>query len=204
MVSAEESETTRVEAFSDGVFAIAITLLILELRPPHNIAPGTLGRALAHLWPSYFALLTSFLTVGVMWMNHHRLFSLIGRTDQTLIGLNLLVLLGVSFVPFPTAVVAQHLNGPDGRAAAIFYNATFVVIAIFFNVLWRYASRDHRLLDSEIDSRSVHGVTRQYSYGPLYYLAALLVAFVNAKASVALNIAIAIFFALPARRFHRD
>src|SRR5256885_15306805 len=100
--TAEESEeTTRLEAFSDGIFAIAMTLLVLEIRMPENIAPGTLGSSLLHLWRSYLAFLTSFATIGVMWVNHHRVFNLIRRTDQAVLALNLLLLLGASFLPFP-------------------------------------------------------------------------------------------------------
>jgi len=103
--------TSRLEAFSDGVFAIAITLLILEIKVPPPGAAGELGPALARLWPSYLALVTSFANVGVMWINHHRLFGLIERTDEGLLGLNLLLLLGVTLVPFPTALLAEHLRG---------------------------------------------------------------------------------------------
>ena len=132
--TAEESdETTRVEAFSDGIFAIAMTLLILEIRLPHE---GLLGESLLQLWPSYLAFLTSFATIGVMWVNHHRLFNLIQRTDQGLLGLNLLLLLGVTFLPFPTAVVSQHISSSDARLAAMFYNGVFIVIAICWGVLF--------------------------------------------------------------------
>jgi uncharacterized membrane protein len=205
MVSADESDTTtRVEAFSDGVFAIAITLLVLEIRVPHDTAPGALVAALLHLWPSYLAFLASFLTIGVMWINHHRLFSLVGKTDQALLGLNLLLLLGEAFLPFPTAVVAEHLVGSDARAAAIFYNATFVVIAICYNALWRYISTREGILRPDVDHQSVHGITRQYAFGPLYYLAAMLVAMISPIISLILNVALAVFFALPARRFHHQ
>jgi TMEM175 potassium channel family protein len=197
-----ESETTRLEAFSDGVFAIAITLLILEIRLPRVIPTGGLPRALAALWPSYLAFLASFLTIGVMWINHHRLFTLIEKCDDALLGLNLLLLLGVTFVPFPTAVVAEHIAGSEARSAAIFYNATFIYLAVVFNILWRYASR--HLLGGDVDHRLVHGISRQYALGPLYYVAALLVAMVSAAASVGLNVALAIFFAIPAVRFHRS
>jgi uncharacterized membrane protein len=193
------NETSRIEAFSDGVFAIAITLLILEIRLP----PGPLGPALLSLWPSYVAFLASFLTIGVMWINHHRLFTLISKADDALLGLNLLLLLGITFVPFPTAVLAEHIRSGDARTAAMFYNGTFIVIAIVFNVLWRYVVA-RGLLGAEIDHRMVHGISRQYAFGPLYYVMALLVAVVSAGASVAINLALAIFFAIPAQRFHRE
>src|SRR5215469_18784871 len=132
------SETSRIEAFSDGVFAIAITLLILEIKiPPATQAP--LRTQLLQQWPSYFAYLLSFLFIGIMWINHHRLFTHIRRSNNGLLFLNLLLLLGVSAVPFPTAVLALHLSGPGARTAAVLYSGTYLVIAVFFNLLWRYA-----------------------------------------------------------------
>ena len=205
MVTAEESEeTSRLEAFSDGIFAIAMTLLVLEIRLPETIEPGTLGSALVHLWRSYLAFLTSFTTIGVMWVNHHRVFNLIRRTDQGILAFNLLLMLGVSFLPFPTLVVARHIGTADGRAAAMFFNGTFTGIAIAWGLLWRYTARRRELLDPAVDERSVHGISRQYLLGPLYYLVALIVAIFSPLASVILDLLLAIFFALPARLFHRQ
>src|SRR5262245_50935568 len=123
-----QSETARVEAFSDGVFAIAITLLILEIKIPHQQEHGHLADALVKQWPSYLAFFLSFVYIGVMWINHHRMFTHFKRANDVLLVLNLLLLLGVSVVPFPTAVLAEHLGGPDERMAAIVYNTTFVMI----------------------------------------------------------------------------
>ena len=195
----EARDTVRLEAFSDGVFAIAITLLVLELHVPH--APGVgLGRQLARQWPSFAALATSFATIGIMWVNHHRLFSLIRRADHVLLVLNGVLLFGVTFVPYPTAVVAGYLNTPGERAAAAFYSATFVCLAIMFNVLWRYASspaRSPRLLGVEPTHPEVLEVHAQYRFGPVGYVAALALAAVSAPASVGLNLLIALFFAFP-------
>ena len=205
MVTAEVSEqTTRLEAFSDGIFAIAMTLLVLEIRLPEHIPPGTLGSSLLHLWRSYLAFLTSFATIGVMWVNHHRVFNLIRRTDQGVLALNLLLLLGVSFLPFPTLVVARYIDTPDAATAAMFYNGTFTGIAFAWGFLWRYAARRSHLLDEEVDQASVHGISRQYLFGPLYYIVAGLVAIVSPLMSVLLDLLLAIFFALPARMFHRQ
>ena len=129
----DKFETLRIEAFSDGVFAIAITLLIVEIKVPHNVSPGGLSRALLNLWPSYLAFLTSFCTIGMMWVNHHRLFTVIQAADETLIAINLLLLLAIAWVPFPTAVLAAYLDRPDQRVAAFLYSGTFLVIAIIFN-----------------------------------------------------------------------
>src|ERR1041385_9184169 len=106
------SETARLEAFSDGVYAIAITLLVLDLKVP-MVQDGKLASALLHQWPMYFAFLISFAFIGIMWVNHHRLFNHIRRCDNRLLFLNLLLLLGVTVVPFPTALLAAHLKGGD-------------------------------------------------------------------------------------------
>lgn len=201
-VRADETESTaRIEAFSDGIFAIAITLLILEIHVPHE---EPLGAALLRLWPSYLAFLASFVTIGVMWMNHHRLFNLIERSDQALLALNLLLMLGVSVVPFPTAVVAAHIGTSGARVAVCVLSGWFVFIAVIFNVLWRYASAGDRLLAHNVDHASVHGITRQYAFGPLYYFVALLIGVVSPVASVVFNLALAVFFAIPTRTFHRE
>jgi len=189
-----QTETARVEAFSDGMFAIAITLLILEIKVP-DPAQGPLVGALLRQWPSYLAFFLSFAYIGVMWMNHHRMFSHIRHSNDTLLVLNLLLLLGVTAVPFPTAVLASRLGTNDQRTAAIFYNAVFVVIAIFFNVLWRYAV-SRQLLDKSM-STSAAMISRQYAVGPWLYVICLVLAFVDVRVSLGVNVAMAVFFALP-------
>src|SRR5215470_7974322 len=160
------SETPRIEAFSDGVFAIAITLLILNVQvPPASV--GHLGTALTHQWPTYVAYLISFSFIGIMWVNHHRLFNHIRRSDNGLMFLNLLLLLGVSVVPFPTALIAAHYYAPDRTLAAAVFNGTYVLIAIFFNILWRHIVR-RGLLDST--QELADAVSRQYAFGPISYL----------------------------------
>ncbi len=196
----ERKESGRVEAFSDGVFAIAITLLILEIQVPHADESADLLGQLVALWPSYFAFLTSFATIGIMWINHHKMFTHIVLVDQTLLVLNGLLLLGITFVPFPTAVLAEHILHPGQTVAALFYSGTFFVIAVFFNVLWRYAAAGHRLVGSRADLGAITAITRQYRFGPLLYLAAFGLAFVSVPASLALNLLLALFFAAPPRR----
>ncbi|HYM68310.1 MAG TPA: TMEM175 family protein [bacterium] len=197
---AGENATGRVEAFSDGVFAIAITLLVLELHVPDRAAGVPLTAALAGQWPSYLAFLTSFATIGIMWINHHRMFTLIRRSDHTLLVLNGLLLLAITAVPFPTGLVAAYLPYRDARTAVMVYCGTFTVIAVFFNVLWRYASSGHRLLDPRIDRQAASAITRAYAFGPALYLASFCLAVVSAAAALVLTVALATFFALPPRR----
>jgi uncharacterized membrane protein len=191
------TETARIEAFSDGVFAIAITLLILEIKVPMPSA-GSLAPQLLKQWPSYISFVLGFAFIGIMWINHHRLFTHIRRCDNGLLFLNLLLLLGVTFVPYPTAVLAMHLGQSDQRLAAIFFNGTFFCIAILFNLLWRYATSPKRsLLAHDVDVVAIERITRQYAFGPLPYLGCVALAWLSVTASLAANVALACFFALP-------
>jgi uncharacterized membrane protein len=141
-----EKETGRLEAFSDGVFAIAITLLVLELKVPH-VAEGErasirgLSTSLLRQWPSYVALLTSFFTVLIMWVHHHAIFKLTRRTDARLLFANGFLLMVISVVPFPTAVLAEYLTTPAAPAACEFYACFFVMIAIAFYIVMTAAFR---------------------------------------------------------------
>ena len=191
------TETGRVEAFSDGVFAIAITLLILEIKIP-SPASGPLAAQLLLQWPSYVSFVISFAFIGIMWMNHHRLFTHIKRSDDLLLIFNLLLLLGVTVVPFPTAVLAAHLGRADQRTAALLFNGTYFFIAIVFNLLWRYASSGKlHLLAADVDAASVERITRQYAFGPVLYLACVGLTWISVSASLLLNLTLACFFALP-------
>jgi uncharacterized membrane protein len=189
------NETARIEAFSDGVFAIAITLLILEIQVPPQTPHGGLAGALMNLWPSYLAFLASFMTIGIMWLNHHRLFTLIIKNDDGLIAFNLLLLLGVTWLPFPTALLAEHLEGPhaDQKTAALVYAGSFFAIAIVFNLMWRYVCRAKIVYEH----LNVRAITRQYALGPIMYAGLVVVAFFSAEWCLALSILFALYFALP-------
>ena len=198
--TAEARETARVEAFSDGVFAVAATLLVLDLKVPHDVAGGhDLVRALAAQWPAYLAFVTSFAFIGIMWINHHRLFTLIRRSDNLLLIFNGLLLLGVTVVPFVTAIVAEYIPRDGADIAAAVYSGTYTVVAVFFNFLWRHASHRNRLLDRKADPGMIDAITRGYRFGPLLYLVTFVLAFVSVPASLAMNLALAIFFALPSQ-----
>lgn len=196
----ELSETNRIESFSDAVFAIAITLLILEIRIPQHVAPGKLAAALIGLWPSYLAFATSFFTIAMMWVNHHRVFSLIERADEVLIAVNFLLLLAITWVPFPTALLARYLRAPDEKVAAIVYSGTFLLIAILFNLMLWYSIRRGRT--SPVCDPS-HPITRQYAWGPILYTAMFVVGLKSGVACLALSALLAIFFALPPRLWSR-
>ena len=187
-------QTGRVEAFSDGVFAIAITLLVLDLKVP----PPPLLDGLLHEWPVFAAYLISFAFILIMWVNHHWMFQHIARVDSTFMLLNGLLLLGITVVPFPTHIISQYLFTSEQSVAAGVYNGWFFVIAIFFGLLWRYASNKGRLLSEEDHEAGLAQViSARYSWGPPAYFAAFLLSFVWAPASLVLNFALAMFFALP-------
>ena len=191
------NETGRIEAFSDGVFAIAITLLILEIKVPLQVGPGNLGSALLHEWPSFLAFLASFFTIGVMWMNHHRLFTLIDAADDTLLALNLVLLLGITWIPFPTALLATHLkiSGND-RVAALVYSGSFFAQAIVFQVLWWYATHTPGVIPLEKEEEAAR-ITKQYMWGPVFYFIAMLIALASGTAVLIWSALLAIYFALP-------
>jgi uncharacterized membrane protein len=196
----DEKETGRLEAFSDGVFAIAITLLVLELRVPPG--PGPLGRGLLAEWPSFAAFVTSFATIGIMWINHHRLFTLIRRVDHWLLVLNGLLMFGVSALPFPTELVARELGGPGQGLAVMIYSCNSIFIALAFNGLWRYASSSRRkpaLLRVPHDAPEVVAIHEQYRWGPVGYVAAAILSPWHATLAMALMMALALFFLLPPR-----
>lgn len=202
----EEKETGRLEAFSDGVFAVAITLLVLNIKIPgldvsasHLPNDKQLWPILLNEWPMLAAYATSFATIGVMWLNHHRLYTHIKRTNTVLMLLNLLLLLIIVFIPVPTALVAEYLVRPDQHAAALLYSGTNVILAVCFNLLWRYASYHNQLLAKNADTRAVSAINRQYWFGPVVYLIAFILALFNTPASIILNFLLALFFAIPPR-----
>ena len=194
------NETGRIEAFSDGVFAIAITLLVLDLRLPEDtteVSNTELLAVLARLGPTYLAFFITFAFIGIMWINHHRLFTHIARSDTWLQVFNLALLLGVVLLPFPTIVLADHLGHPAEIAAAAIYNGLFVLIALVFNLLWRYASTNNHLLDPDADRAAVRRLQQQYLFGPALYLVAFLLGLVNVPLSLLLSLLLALFFAVP-------
>jgi uncharacterized membrane protein len=184
--------TSRLEAFSDGVFAIAVTLLVLLFDVPKD--GGSLSHALLHQWPSYLAYAVSFLTIGIMWVNHHDVMHQIGHADRTFLFLTILLLMCVAFVPYPTAIVAEFIRGGDREAAALFYGITLTMTAVFFNALWRYAVWNNRLIAPNADPSVVTGITRSFRPGVPLYLGSTLVALVSPVASVALFAATALFY----------
>jgi uncharacterized membrane protein len=198
-----ESDTGRFETYSDGVFAIAATLLVLSFMVTTGPDAPPLGHQLLHLWPSYLAYATSFLTIGIIWMNHHYCVETIARADRTLMFLNLMLLLTVAFLPFPTRLVADYLQKDGEQAAVYVYDATFVLMAVIYNVWWRYASNGRRLIAEAVPDSALRAIDRAFAPGVPMYAIALLVAIWSPLASVAINLAIAVFYLPSAALFDR-
>jgi uncharacterized membrane protein len=153
--------TSRIEAFSDGVFAIAITLLVLDIRLPAG-ADEDLYDALLQAWPSYLGYATSFCLIGGIWLAHHGLFSRLRQVSQTLLRVNLLLLMAVSFVPFPTRLVAETIDHPNAeQTAVIFYGATLLVVSVILATMWRIVERDRDLLRPEITESELKRILRR-------------------------------------------
>jgi uncharacterized membrane protein len=195
----EAKETGRIEAFSDGVFAIAVTLLVLELKVPQlaeDAASAELWWTLLSRWPSYAAYLVSFMTILIVWVNHHRLFTIIQRSDSRFLFLNGLLLLVVTTIPFPTALLAEFLQKPSASVACAIYCGTFVLLALAFNAFWRYAAYRNRLLAPTMTTEQVAAISRSLLFGPITYFVAFVLAFVNVYASFGLCILLAIYWAV--------
>ena len=190
------SDTSRILAFSDGVFAIAITLLVLELKVPH-VETDLLG-ALRAEWPSYLSYSMSFIVIGVIWAQHHHVYAtMIVRSDHVFVLINVLFLMWVAFLPFPTAVLAEHLeNSQTAPTAMAFYTGTFLVGTLIYQLFWRYARHGHRLLAEDVDPAIVAAVDRSYALGAPLYALDFGLAFVSVTASLALVFLIALLYAV--------
>jgi len=156
------NETQRIEAFSDGVFAIAITLLIIEIGVPHVSGNESLASALGDLWPSYGAYVLSFVMIGIYWVNHHSLFRLFVRTDHYFLMLNVFFLMAIAFLPFPTAVLGEYLDNAQQRDAAVrLYSFGLLLPAFGWIVVWLYANA-RGLVDERLAPEYVRFLTVQY------------------------------------------
>jgi len=201
-------DSRRAESFSDGVFAVAITLLIFDLLP---IGHDRLSyRVLGDAWPQYAAYVVSFLTIGIMWMNHHTMFGHMRYVDRAVLVLNLLLLMGIVAIPFPTALVAEHLTGPTkagGPVATVLYGAVMIAISIFYNLIWEYMVRHADKLGSRISRVKLRDSVPGFGRGPAlsriprwsvglvgYLVGVLIAAFVSATAGLAVYGALAVFY----------
>ena len=187
--------TSRLEAFSDGVFAIAITLLIFNIKAPDNT--NHLLAALLRLWPSYLAYVISFLLIGLLWANHHVMFEHIVKTDRLLMFINTLLLLDVAFIPFTASVLASSFRNGSGESVAIaLYGGTLVLGGLCFNWLWGHAFRA-TLMDGHVTTVRMRRMTGRILFGPISYGAGGIIGYFLPVLGVVIFGALILFYWLP-------
>ncbi|MER6317365.1 TMEM175 family protein [Streptomyces sp. NPDC001581] len=191
-----ENETGRIEAFSDGVFAVIITILVLELKVPEETG-SDFWHGVREQWPHYAAYVVSFLIIGVMWVNHHTIFSHLKRVDRPLLFLNLLVLMVVSVVPYTTNVLAEHLmeEGGAATAAAVLYSGVTVAYAVAFLGFWWYVTRVGHLFHEKVDRAGARATRVRFGLGAIAYPLTVVLAFYSATLTLVAHFLIAIYYA---------
>jgi uncharacterized membrane protein len=186
---------TRVEAVSDGIFAIAITLLVLTISEPDDYTH--LASQLGDRWPALAAYVVSFAVIGIMWFNHHSIFALLETIDATFFYLNLLLLMTIAFLPYPTGVLGKALQEGEGtRTAAVVYSVSMTINAVAWGALWLYASTGRRLLKDTFPESRRRVATIAFTMGTLVYASSIAIAVVNAYACLTFHAALAIYYAL--------
>ncbi len=193
--------TGRLEAFSDGVIAVAITLLVLDIKVPEARSANGLWHALGDRWPNYASYAVSFVVIGIIWANHHSLFDVIERVNRPMALLNVLSLMAIVLIPFSTALMSRYLpegGGPSHVAAAV-YSLVFLLMSLGFSAVWLYASHGRRLVVPGFTDRELREITRGFTLGLPLYGVAIGVAFLSAAACLVLHLLVAIYYALAAR-----
>ena len=199
--------TSRLEAFSDGVIAIAITLLVLEIHVPETGGPDSLGHQLADQWPSYAAYLVSFVTIGIIWVNHHAMVSRITKTNHTVLMLNLLLLMSIAILLFTTDLVAEYLRESDGQhLAAAIYSGSLLLMGLAFYAMQRYTldREGGDLLGVELSEGDRRAIKQRNALGLVPYAVATAAAPLSAYLTLAICAAVAAFYASPVTRAGSD
>jgi uncharacterized membrane protein len=192
----DDRGTGRTEAFSDGVIAVAITLLILDIHVP-NVNTDLL-QALLSQWPNYLGYVTSFLVIIIFWANHHNMFRHIQQVDYALLIINAFFLMCIAFIPFVTSLLTKYITSPtEQHTAAIVYGATLLLNGILFNSIWWYAVWKRRLVRSDLDAQAVQRLTRGYLFGLPFYALAIVLSLINVELSLAFYICIDLMYGLP-------
>ncbi|MCD0487873.1 DUF1211 domain-containing protein [Pedobacter sp. MC2016-14] len=193
-----EKETGRIEAFSDGVFAIAITLLVLELHIPElkeGEGPKDLLFKLVAQWPGYLAFMLSFFSIFIMWVNHHKLFKQIYKRNTAIMFSNGIILFLVCCVSYTSALMANFYDTPSRQLTITIYSGTFVLVNLSYNLCWFLASRDRSLLRPELGETEIKKIRNNYFYGLPTYLAAFALSFYFSVTALAINVLLWVFWA---------
>ena len=192
-------DTSRTEAFSDGVFAIAITLLVLEIGIPASEFDDLWG-AILHEWPAYLGYATSFLTIGGLWLAHHGIFRRLRFANNLVMRINVLLLMVVAFLPYPTKLVAEAIRDQSAeRTAAIFYGACLLAIALLYSALWAAVARDRELLKPEVTDDEVNAILLASSPSIGFYAATIGLAIVAPRVAAFAYLVIAVLAVLRVR-----
>jgi uncharacterized membrane protein len=189
-------DSRRAESFSDGVFAVAITVLVFNLLPIADKTAGNLtARTLGHYWPAYLAYVVSFLTIGIMWLNHHTMLSRVSKVDRQVLVRNVFLLMGVVAIPFPTALVADHLNdSSQGKVAAVTYGLVMIAIAIGYASTWVYLAAHQQELGARTTIRVPRLATLRFTAGNAGYVAGTLIALVWPVAALIIYGLLAVYY----------
>ncbi|MFC1409065.1 TMEM175 family protein [Streptacidiphilus sp. N1-12] len=188
------NDSNRVEAFSDGVFAIAITLLILEVKVPEG---GGIGHQLLSHWSSYAAYVVTFLIIGIMWANHHTVFGYVARVDRVLVFLNLLLLMVCSALPWAAGLVANYLDGAASGEAAValaVYSGFMVAHSLTFGALWWWLTRTGHLFDTRVDVEAARQTRLRFAVGSVIYPILVGLSFVSAPLTLAVHGVVAVYY----------
>lgn len=198
-----EKETARIEAFSDGVFAIAITLLVLELRVPElaeTAGPGILADKLLAQWPTYLAFAISFFSIFIMWVNHHKLFKQIYRRNTGIMFANGLILFLVCCVSYPSSLLAEFYDTGSQQLVISIYTGTFVLVNLSYNLLWFLACRDRKLLRPGLTEAAILGIRNNYLYGLPTYIAAFVLSFYFPVSALLICVLLWIYWAISSKK----
>ena len=192
-------DTGRTETFSDGVFAIAITLLVLDLAVPES-AFHNLWHGIGHEWPGYLGYATSFLTIGGIWLAHHGIFRRLQYANATVMRINLLLLMVVAFLPFPTRLMAEAIRHNDAeRAAVVFYGISLFVTSAVISALWGAIVRDRQLLKPEVTDQEINAITLRATPNTAAFLGAIVLAIIVPKVAAFGYLVIAVIAVFRAR-----
>jgi uncharacterized membrane protein len=200
-----EKETVRIEAFSDGVFAIAVTLLVLELHVPEfskSQDPGLLLGELKAQWPGYLAFTISFFSIFIMWVNHHKLFKQIYKRNTRVMFANGLILFLASIVSYPSALLARFYETPSQQFAVSVYTGMFVLVNISYSLLWYQATRDKSLLRPGLEDHTIILIRNNYRYGLFTYISAFVLSFYFPKTALIICVLLWGFWALSSRKIN--
>ena len=202
-ITSFEVTTNRLEAFSDGVFAIAITLLIIAIKVPshEDLKDQSLMHYVWQQWPKYFAYILSFVMIGIYWANHHYLFKLFKRTDHVFNLLNVFFLMTIAFLPYPTGVLGDFINSTEHEKPAVsFYAFAIWLPAFSWLLMWLYAKNKRRIVDHALTARFIKTLTLQYLLSNILYVSAFLVSLMSPMASIIICVGLTLLYLLPPKK----